>query len=35
MIKKREIDKFPYGVSEGLSDNEVKENMYKAVKGLL
>lgn len=35
MIKKREIDKFPYGVSEGLSDNEAKENMYKAVKGLL
>ena len=35
MIKKREIDKFPYGVSEGLSDNEAKENMYKAGKGLL
>ena len=35
MIKKREIDKFPYGVSEGLSDNEAKENMYEAGKGLL
>ena len=35
MIKKREIDKFPYGISEGLTENEAKDNIFKAGKGLL
>ena len=35
MIKKREIDKFPYGVSEGLTENEAKNNISKTGKGLL
>ena len=35
MIKKREIDKFPYGVSEGLTENEAKDTIYKTGKSLL
>ena len=35
MIKKREIDKFPYGTSEGLSENEAKDNISKVTKSLL
>lgn len=35
MIKKREIDKFPYGVSEGLTENEAKDNISKTGKSLL
>ena len=35
MIKKREINKFPYGTSEELSQNEAKANISKAGKSLL
>ena len=35
MIKKREIDKFPYGTVEGLSESEAKDNISKATKSLL
>lgn len=35
MIKKREIDKFPYDVSEGLTEHEAKDNISKTGKGLL